>query len=643
MVAVRNCLLSTLCISLYVGLPSAIAAPKANSQPSVPTLARADFNRLAYAQGIPLFWETDSNNNQRIDPAELTVIDGNRRRYVSKGAFSAAFTSAYKKLAEARRKESVALELRQGRPTLLISDYRKASSADRQLIKEIVAASKIIDQLYLRQIGAAYLVPRLRGADPAERALFARNNGPWCHTPKMRDDVFCNALPGFPQRRSDSYPTDGPQDRSLCDQLAKHRNAQQLLAPFTAVRRRGKELIALPYTKVFAAQMQRVATHLRRAAKVAEKSQPSEQALIRYLLAAAQAFTSNDWEPADQAWAAMSATNSRFYLRIAPDEVYEDLCQQKSLFHVSFAAIDQASLAWQKRLTPLREKMERALAAQIGAPYRAREVRFHMPDFIKIILNAGDSRHPLGATIGQSLPNWGKVAKEGRGRTVVMTNLYTDRDSEKISRAKAKRLLDPTAYSYYTDDRQPFLLNTILHEASHNFGPHSDYLVAGKAPKELFGGGLASTLEELKAQTGGLWFLQLLKKHGLIDETAVRQAYVNAVLWAFGHVSRGMHTASGSARPYSQLSAVQLGVMQQHGALVKKGGRYLIDFAKMPKAVDQMMRQVGQFKARGDKPGATKFIEAYIGKDALKRLGIDTIKREVLRHAKATFIYAIWL
>ena len=63
-----------------------------------------------------------------------------------------------------------------------------------------------------------------------------------------------------------------------------------------------------------------------------------------------------------------------------------------------------------------------------GAPYTARDVKFHLPDFIDIILNAGDSRNAVGATIGQSLPNWGPVAEKG-GRTVAMTNLYTDKDS----------------------------------------------------------------------------------------------------------------------------------------------------------------------------------------------------------------------
>ena len=77
----------------------------------------------------------------------------------------------------------------------------------------------------------------------------------------------------------------------------------------------------------------------------------------------------------------------------------------------------------------VKNDLEQALAKLAGPPYKARQVSFHLPDFIDVVLNAGDSRSPHGATIGQSLPNFGAVANEGRGRTVAMTNFYTDPDS----------------------------------------------------------------------------------------------------------------------------------------------------------------------------------------------------------------------
>ena len=77
---------------------------------------------------------------------------------------------------------------------------------------------------------------------------------------------------------------------------------------------------------------------------------------------------------------------------------------------MTFARINPDSLRWQEKLTPVQQEMEDSLAALIGEPYKARKVKFHLPDFIDITTNSGDDRSAVGATIGQSLPNWGPVA-----------------------------------------------------------------------------------------------------------------------------------------------------------------------------------------------------------------------------------------
>ena len=608
-----------------------------------PALARDDFNRIAVLQDRPLFWLEDRNKDGLINPDELAAAghDGALKRFVKGAAFTPLFKKVYAKMVEHRRQEAVARELNGGRPTMVHNDLTGASAVDRAVLKELLAASAIIERLYARQTGAAKHLKAIKRADPASRYLFWRNHGPGCNSPETAGDNLCNALPGFPDKRSEAYPQDAPQDEKMCKALQAHPDSKALLNPFTVVRK-GKDgkLEAVPYNKIWGKQMMKVAARLRAAAK-AVAADPKEKAFHKYLIEAAKGFETNFWEDADEAWAAMNAQNSRWYLRIGPDEVYFDPCQQKAGFHVSMALIDQASLKWQRRLTPIRKEMEEALAKQIGEPYKAREVRFHMPDFINVVLNAGDARHPLGATIGQSLPNWGKVAREGRGRTVVMSNLYTDADSKRVSRAKAKALLTAKTMAHFTSDAEPFLVNIILHEACHNFGPHSDYRIKGKAPKEIFGGKLASTMEELKAQTGGLWFLGFLKKKGLITEAQLNQSYTQAITWAFGHISRGMFTPSGNVRVYSQLAAVQLGFFIKVKAITYKKGKFTIHFKKLAKAIDKLMTQVGQMKATGDKDGARKLIDHYVTGEGKKLVRMGRISKEVLRFPKASFRYSV--
>ncbi|MCK5799331.1 MAG: hypothetical protein KAI47_19205, partial [Deltaproteobacteria bacterium] len=583
-----------LCLSL--GLSPLLAGATAQAKPSAarqfegPALSRSDFNRLAIQASQPFFWISDANKNNVIDAKELGARGSGKllRRWIRGDAFSPAFIKAYRSLVEVRRREAVRRELDQGRPTLVAHDFRKLVPAEKRMIRELVATAKIIDQLYYRQKGSYRFLRTIAKADPASRALFRRNSGPWCSAPKTGNDPFCSAVKGIPARRSESYPTDIPQDKAFCQRLQKDPAAKQLLNPFTVVRRRGKKLVAIPLTKAFRGPMRAVSGHLRAAARAIAKL-PQEKALHTYLLAAAQAFLDNNWERADEAWAKMGSTNSKWYVRVGPDEVYFDPCQQKAGFHLDLARIDPSSLVWKRRLVPLRQEMETSLAKLIGAPYKARTIHIDMPDFIHVVLNAGDSRSPLGATIGQSLPNWGKVAREGHRRTMQMSNLYTDADSLRVKRLKAKALLAKSALRYFTTSAEPGQVGTILHEAGHNFGPDSGYKIQGKVPKEIFGGSLASTLEELKAQTLSLWYLQLLRDRGVQNETQQRQGYVDAILWAFGHISRGMASGSGHPHPYSRLAAVQVGWLLDHGALSYHRGKWSFAFEKFPGAIESLM------------------------------------------------------
>ena len=263
------------------------------------------------------------------------------------------------------------------------------------------------------------------------------------------------------------YPQEMLGNDKFCDELGKEAD-KKLMDPFTVVRKKDGKLAAVPYTEEYKSDMTAVSTLLARAA---EDLDPKEAALKAYLLAASKAFLDNDWVPADEAWAKMGVDNSKWYLRIGPDETYEEPCNTKALFHVSFALINQKSLFWQKKLDPLKTDMENELAKLAGGPYKARKVSFKLPDFIDVALNAGDARPAFGATIGQSLPNFGPVANEGRGRTVAMTSFYTDPDSIAALKETSESLLCKDTMAVYTTDAGPQLMSTVLHEAAHNLGP----------------------------------------------------------------------------------------------------------------------------------------------------------------------------
>jgi hypothetical protein len=616
---------------------------------------RKEFNRLAVRLNLPLLWDNDANNNKAIDPDEVRTLQfyPTQEQWTDGKNFTPAFTKAYEQIkalaargpSQDERLRLVEQDLDKGLPTVIYNDLRILNASERAFAQSMLKLSSKMDALYARQSGLDAIKDKVPKDELASQSLFRRNWGPKCRSPQLENEPKCTAIPGITNVPVDIYPTALQTDPNFCLALEKHADNRQLMSPFTVVRENQGRLVPVAYTEAYRDLMSDIAKDLEAAAAHLGES---EAALKKYVLAAAGSFRSNDWVPADEAWSRMSATNSRFYLRVGPDETYWEPCSRKAGFHMTFALINKDSLKWQDTLSPGLQKMEEDIATLIGAPYKARKVAFHLPDFIDIILNAGDDRDAFGLTVGQSLPNWGPVANEGRGRTVAMSNVYLDTDSKLMQRQRAESLFAKEDLVHLTNDKQVSIINTILHEINHNLGPSHEYAYRGKRDGELFGGQLASMLEELKAQTSGLYFIDSLHKQGFISEQTTRELYMDSVLWAFGHVSQGMWTARKERKAYSQLAAIQLGLLLKEKALIfnpegqaangQDRGTFRIDFTKMHPTIVKMAREIGRIKAQGDKKKAEEYTRDYV--DGNQKLR-DLITERYLRYPKQSFVYAV--
>lgn len=634
-----------------------VAAAKRDGVP------RSDWNRIAQELDLPFFWSQDTSGDGAVDESEVVLLWGMTNSASASvkelesvhGAIVKVHREGHPAPAELearerRRRELVLAELKQGRPTLVAHDFSAEGAQDRAIVERIAKAAAIIEELHAKQLGTHALRAEVEKLDhPASRTLFARNQGPWCEAPATESDPDCSALPSFPAKSSGLYPA-SLQKPGFCEALAKDKNGKAWLADhFSVLVENDGKLQNIPYHVAYKAEMEAIAGHLEAAAyaiKVAEEAPFQE-----YLRAAAKAFLTGDWPSADEAWSKMNVHNSRWYLRIGPDEVYFEPCGVKAGFHVSFGLIDRGSLEWQSKLQPVKQEMEDVLAKLAGLPYKARKVDFHLPDFVDIVLNAGDSRSAHGATIGQSLPNWGPVANEGRGRTVAMTGFYTDADSRADQEAQAKSMFCAETMKRYTTDPGPQLMSTVLHEAAHNLGPAHEYKVNGKTASQVFGGPLASTMEELKAQTSALFFTDWLVNKGLISEEERQRAHVRDLFWAFGHISRGMYTQDKKPKSYSQLAAIQLRHFLAEGAVAWKAeekaangldqGCFEVDHQKLPGSIESLMLRVARIKGRGDKKDAEALVARFVDADDEGKKLMDVITERVLRAPKASFVYSL--
>lgn len=212
----------------------------------------------------------------------------------------------------------------------------------------------------------------------------------------------------------------------------------------------------------------------------------------------------------------------------------------------------------------------------------------------------------------------------------------------------ASSLLTTETLAMMSDSSEAGIMSTILHEATHNLGPAHEYRFEGQTASEAFGGGMASMLEELKAQSGALFYLGFLREREVLTEQQQNEAYLDSITWAFGHISRGMYSPSGRRKAYSQLAAIQVGMLMDAGviqwdaeAMAANGedqGAFSIDFGRFPAAAIAMMERVVRIKAGNDRGAAEALATQYVDGDTVPQ---PIIVERFRRQPRASFVYSV--
>ena len=404
--------------------PNAASEPPEETAPSAPPaapaglagLARADFNRAAAELALPLFWSSDADGDGALDPGELAVYWGldpavSSSDFVDRGWFTPRMRETFERIAaQTRTQESdarrvaVRKELAQGRVTLAATDMSRSSDAEKRFVAKMFAIGELIERLYAKQQAVDTLAAKIPADDPASKTLFFRGARGEGH----RSPRTIRAARGAPARRhaedevSGMYPTDLlAQNPKFCAELQTGKD-KALADPFTAVVKEGDGLSAKPFHETWPAETEAIAKELEAAAALLGGSEP---ALVEYLQAAAKAFRTDDWWPADEAWAKMDAKNSKFYR--GGRTVYDEPAASRRSTTSAWASSTRGP-ALAREARSLKGEME---GRRRRRPYKARG-ELQAADFMWS--STRRLAQPFGATIGQSLPNFGPVANGGR-------------------------------------------------------------------------------------------------------------------------------------------------------------------------------------------------------------------------------------
>jgi len=482
-------------------------------------------------------------------------------------------------------------------PVSLTADLSKLPDNEKQALKRLVQASKIIDALFLRQVWAGnepMLLDLLH--DPsalgtARLHYFILNMGPW-----SRLDANAAFIPGAPAKppQANFYPVGATKEevdawiKSLPD--SQRRAASGF---FTTIRRApdGK-LTAVPYSLEYQGEIAEMARLVREAASLT--TQPT---LKVFLEKRAAAFVSNDYYDSDVAWMELDASIEP---TIGPYEVYEDeWFNYKAAFESFITLRDDAETAKLARFGSELQEIENNLP--IDARFRNPRLGALAPiRVVNTLFSAGDANRGV-QTAAYNLPNDERVVKEKGSKRVMLKN---------NQEAKFHMVLEPIAKVALAPQDQPrvafdaFFTHVLMHELMHGLGPHN-ISVGGRATtvrqefKDLY-----STIEEAKADISGLFAMQYLVDHGKLEKQYEQSMYLTYLASMFRSIRFGLTEAHGRG------VALQLNYFLDHGAVtVAADGTFAVDAAKFKQSVTDLTRDLMTVQAMGDYAAAKQLLD----------------------------------
>ena len=151
-------------------------------------------------------------------------------------------------------------------PTDIGADVSKLTDADRRVLAKLIAASKLIDALFLRQVWAGnegMLLDLIRDDSPAGRArlhYFLINKGPWSRLD--HNAPFVSGAPAKPEA-ADFYPA-GASKAEVERWIQSLPEAERRRATgfFTVIRRAGSGFSLVPYSVEYQGELAQAAALL---------------------------------------------------------------------------------------------------------------------------------------------------------------------------------------------------------------------------------------------------------------------------------------------------------------------------------------------------------------------------------------------
>jgi hypothetical protein len=473
-------------------------------------------------------------------------------------------------------------------PTEITVDLAALTPEHRRVLSKLVEASKILDELFLRQVwdgNESMLLDLVRDDTADGRArlhYFLINKGPWSRLD--HNEPFIAGAPAGKPAGANFYP-DGATKGEIEQWIASLPPAEKQKATgFFTVIRRGPNgsFVSVPYSVEYQNDLARAAALLRDAADAT-----TEPTLKAFLSKRAAAFLSNDYYDSDIAWMELKGAIEP---TIGPYEVYEDeFFNYKAAFESFITIQDEGESAKLQKFAGELQDIENHLP--IDPKYRNPKIGALAPIVVvNELFTAGDANRGV-QTAAFNLPNDERVTEEKGTKRVMLKNVQ-DAKFAKTLVPISKVVLSPADQQRVAFDA--FFTHIVVHELMHGLGPHN-ITVAGRQTtvrqelKETY-----SFIEEAKADISALFALQYLIDKGSMPKALEETLYTTYLASSFRSIRFGINEAHGKG------IAVQMNYLTDAGAFaVKPDGTFAVDAAKIKDGVIGLTRELMTIEAEG--------------------------------------------
>lgn len=476
------------------------------------------------------------------------------------------------------------------------------SASEKAVVNKLIAASKVLSEIYLLQLNPENpaireTIAKTRTADrDILLSMFDQHYGV-CDGLEENyvffGDTPCPEGAGF-------YPADMTKAEFEAHIKANPADEAAFKSGYTIIRRNEDGLYAVPYSQAFEEPLNRAAALLREAAELSENA-----SLKNFLTLRASSFLSDDYFKSEMTWMDL---DGNIEVAIGPYEVYDDqLYGYKTAFE-SFVTIKDpnASKALAKYKDYLKD-MEKNLP--VPDSYKNFSRGFESPIVVADQIQGGGDNVPGVQTIAFNLPNDEAVREAKGAKKVILTNVLG---------AKYDRILAPIGERVLVDEQARLTTkkymsnNTLFHELSHSLGPGTITKNGVETTVNAELKELSSGLEEGKADVMGAYNILYMMSRGELPPNE-REVFLSTY---FTGLFRSMRFGLGAA--HAKGAAFQYSYFRETNAVVwlPEEERFRVDFNTLADSIASLTSKIVVLQGDGDYTNAKTFLDTYAVLDA---------------------------